>query len=38
VHFDDTTARNGDIVSVRILSGSQNSLAGARVALAAEVA
>ena len=38
VHFDDTTARDGDIVSVRILSGSQNSLAGARVALAAEVA
>ncbi len=38
VHFDDTTARNGDIVPVRILSGSQNSLAGARVALAAEVA
>jgi tRNA-2-methylthio-N6-dimethylallyladenosine synthase len=32
VHFDDATARNGDIVSVRILAASQNSLSGARLA------
>jgi len=38
VHFDDTTSRDGDIVSVRILSGSQNSLAGARVSLTPEAA
>ncbi len=30
VHFDDTSARNGDIVPVRIASATQNSLAGAR--------
>jgi tRNA-2-methylthio-N6-dimethylallyladenosine synthase len=33
VHFDDAAAREGDIVSVRIISASQNSLAGARAAL-----
>ena len=32
VHFDDTQAQNGDIVPVRILASSQNSLSGARVA------
>ena len=31
VHFDDTRAQPGDIVQVRILSASQNSLAGARL-------
>jgi tRNA-2-methylthio-N6-dimethylallyladenosine synthase len=35
VHFDDTQARNGDIVSVRILAASQNSLSGARLTLEA---
>jgi tRNA-2-methylthio-N6-dimethylallyladenosine synthase len=33
VHFDDATARNGDIVPVRILAATQNSLAGARLEL-----
>jgi tRNA-2-methylthio-N6-dimethylallyladenosine synthase len=31
VHFDDSTVRDGDIVPVRIISASQNSLAGARL-------
>lgn len=35
VHFDDTTSRNGDIVPVRILAASQNSLSGARLAMEA---
>lgn len=35
VHFDDTQAQNGDIVPVRILAASQNSLAGARATLEA---
>ncbi|MGH6952134.1 MAG: tRNA (N6-isopentenyl adenosine(37)-C2)-methylthiotransferase MiaB [Vitreimonas sp.] len=35
VHFDDTSAQNGDIVPVRILAASQNSLSGARLALEA---
>jgi tRNA-2-methylthio-N6-dimethylallyladenosine synthase len=30
VHFDDTSARNGDIVPVRIVAATQNALAGAR--------
>jgi tRNA-2-methylthio-N6-dimethylallyladenosine synthase len=30
VHFDDTSARNGDIVPVRIVAASQNSLSGVR--------
>jgi tRNA-2-methylthio-N6-dimethylallyladenosine synthase len=30
VHFDDTSARNGDIVAVRIAAATQNALAGAR--------
>jgi tRNA-2-methylthio-N6-dimethylallyladenosine synthase len=30
VHFDDTTAQGGDMVAVRIISATQNSLAGAR--------
>jgi tRNA-2-methylthio-N6-dimethylallyladenosine synthase len=30
VHFEDSSARNGEIVAVRIMSASQNSLAGAR--------
>jgi len=38
VHFDDTQARDGDIVAVRILSASQNSLAGERAVLTPEVA
>jgi tRNA-2-methylthio-N6-dimethylallyladenosine synthase len=38
VHFDADTARDGDIVSVRILSSTQNALAGALVAQAVEVA
>jgi tRNA-2-methylthio-N6-dimethylallyladenosine synthase len=38
VHFDDTSARDGDIVPVRIVSASQNSLAGERLALAPEAA
>ncbi len=38
VHFDDTTAQDGDIVSVRILSATQNALAGARVTRTVEVA
>ncbi len=38
VHFDDATARNGDIVPVRILAASQNSLAGARLERTPEVA
>ena len=36
VHFDDETAVAGDIVAVRIVSASQNSLAGARFDVAAE--
>jgi tRNA-2-methylthio-N6-dimethylallyladenosine synthase len=38
VHFDDTTAQPGDIVPVRILSASQNSLAGARLERTPELA
>ncbi|WP_395647179.1 tRNA (N6-isopentenyl adenosine(37)-C2)-methylthiotransferase MiaB [Terricaulis sp.] len=38
VHFPDTTARDGDIVPVRILAASQNSLAGERADIAAELA
>jgi tRNA-2-methylthio-N6-dimethylallyladenosine synthase len=38
VHFDDTSARPGDIVPVRILSASQNSLTGARLERAPEPA
>jgi tRNA-2-methylthio-N6-dimethylallyladenosine synthase len=38
VHFDDTTARNGDIVAVRIKASSQNSLAGVRHERTPEVA
>ncbi len=38
VHFDATTARNGDIVSVRIEASSQNSLAGVRHERTPEVA
>lgn len=38
VHFDDTSARPGEIVAVRILSASQNSLAGARLQRAPELA
>ena len=34
VHFDDTRAQNGEIVQVRILSSSQNSLSGVREELA----
>jgi tRNA-2-methylthio-N6-dimethylallyladenosine synthase len=30
VHFDDTSARNGDIVPVRISAATQNALSGAR--------
>jgi tRNA-2-methylthio-N6-dimethylallyladenosine synthase len=35
VHFDDTSAQSGDIAPVRILSATQNSLAGARAEAAA---
>jgi tRNA-2-methylthio-N6-dimethylallyladenosine synthase len=35
VHFVDCSARSGDIVDVRIVSASQNSLGGARVLEAA---
>ena len=38
VHFDDTHAQPGEIVPVRILSGSQNSLAGARLGRTPELA
>ena len=38
VHFSDTTANNGDIVSVRIEAATQNSLAGARLERTPEVA
>jgi tRNA-2-methylthio-N6-dimethylallyladenosine synthase len=38
VHFEDSTALNGDIVSVRIIDSTQNSLTGARVERAVEVA
>ena len=38
VHFDDTHAQPGDIVPVRILSASQNSLAGARLERTPELA
>ncbi len=38
VHFEDTQARDGDIVSVRITSASQNSLAGSPVVLTPELA
>jgi tRNA-2-methylthio-N6-dimethylallyladenosine synthase len=38
VHFDDTTLRNGDIVPVRILGASQNSINGERAVLTPEVA
>lgn len=38
VHFEDTKAQNGEIVPVRILAASQNSLTGARPALAPEAA
>jgi tRNA-2-methylthio-N6-dimethylallyladenosine synthase len=36
VHFDDGTAAVGDVVAVRIVSASQNSLAGARYDAVAE--
>ena len=38
VHFEDTQAQNGDIVQVRIVAASQNSLTGARLELAPEAA
>lgn len=38
VHFEDTQAQNGEIVPVRILAASQNSLTGARLSLAPEAA
>jgi tRNA-2-methylthio-N6-dimethylallyladenosine synthase len=38
VHFDDPHAQAGDIVPVRILSASQNSLAGARLERTPELA
>jgi tRNA-2-methylthio-N6-dimethylallyladenosine synthase len=38
VHFDDSSARPGDIVPVRILSASQNSLTGARLERTPELA
>jgi len=38
VHFDDTRAKPGDIVPVRILAASQNSLAGERLERTAELA
>ena len=38
VHFDETQAQNGDIVAVRILAASQNSLSGARCQPALEPA
>ncbi|MBX9745903.1 MAG: tRNA (N6-isopentenyl adenosine(37)-C2)-methylthiotransferase MiaB [Hyphomonadaceae bacterium] len=38
VHFEDATASDGDIISVRILTSSQNSLAGECVSLAPEAA
>jgi tRNA-2-methylthio-N6-dimethylallyladenosine synthase len=38
VHFNDTTAANGDIVSVRIEAATQNSLQGARLERTPEVA
>lgn len=38
VHFQDDTARDGDIVPVRIIGASQNSLTGERADVTAEVA
>lgn len=38
VHFDDSDARPGEVVPVRIVSASQNSLAGARLQHAPEPA
>jgi tRNA-2-methylthio-N6-dimethylallyladenosine synthase len=38
VHFDDTRVQPGDLVPVRILSASQNSLAGARLERTPELA
>ncbi len=38
MHFDDDAAQNGDIVYVRVVGASQNSLSGARLALAPEAA
>ncbi|MGD9814387.1 MAG: tRNA (N6-isopentenyl adenosine(37)-C2)-methylthiotransferase MiaB [Hyphomonadaceae bacterium] len=38
VHFEDSVLRPGDIAAVRIVSASQNSLAGARADAAVEVA
>ncbi|HRO02166.1 MAG TPA: tRNA (N6-isopentenyl adenosine(37)-C2)-methylthiotransferase MiaB [Terricaulis sp.] len=38
VHFDDTRARDGEIVQVKIIAATQNSLAGERVLSDAEVA
>jgi tRNA-2-methylthio-N6-dimethylallyladenosine synthase len=38
VHFDDSTAQAGDIVPVRIVSASQNSLSGARLERTPELA
>lgn len=38
VHFDDSTAHAGDIVPVRIISASQNSLSGARLERTPELA
>ncbi len=37
-HFEDETAREGDIVSVRVTAASQNSLTAARVECASEAA
>jgi len=38
VHFDDARARDGEIVQVKIIAATQNSLAGERVLSDAEVA
>jgi tRNA-2-methylthio-N6-dimethylallyladenosine synthase len=38
VHFNDTIAQNGDVVSVRIEAATQNSLTGARLERTPEVA
>jgi len=38
VHFEDTTARDGDIVPVRIIAATQNSLTGALLVPAPEAA
>mgnify|MGYP002622670589 CR=1 FL=1 len=38
VHFNDAAAREGEIVAVRVVSASQNSLSGARLTRTAEFA